>query len=140
MPPHARTHHTPPHVLAQDPRLRANLRAVAEAAKMRLSSEERVVIRMPVGGGVEAVLTRQVRGAWGRAVGVRRGFGDTAQAPWRFWDAIGAVGPNFCTPWGVGAAVVGAPGALPPILFAALFSRGCFSVPWALHTSFLALL
>ena len=46
---------------AQDPRLRANLRAVAEAAKLRLSAEERVVIRMPVGGGVEAVLTRQVR-------------------------------------------------------------------------------
>ena len=53
---------TPPFTLRhQDPRLRANLRAVAEAAKIRLSSEERVTIRMPVGGGVEAVLTRQVR-------------------------------------------------------------------------------
>jgi molecular chaperone DnaK (HSP70) len=36
----------------------ANLRGVAEAAKIKLSSEERVVIRMPVGGGIEAVLTR----------------------------------------------------------------------------------
>lgn len=40
----------------------ANLRAAAEAAKIKLSSEERVVIRMPVGGGIEAVLTRQVSG------------------------------------------------------------------------------
>lgn len=47
----------------QDPRLLANLRGVAEAAKIKLSTEERVVIRMPVGGGIEAVLTRQARGA-----------------------------------------------------------------------------
>lgn len=40
----------------------ANLRAAAEAAKIKLSSEERVVIRMPVGGSIEAVLTRQVSG------------------------------------------------------------------------------
>ena len=44
----------------------ANLRGVAEAAKIKLSTEEKVVIRMPLGGGIEAVLTRQV-GAGGRA-------------------------------------------------------------------------
>lgn len=54
----------------------ANLRAVAEAAKIKLSSEERVVVRMPVGGGIEAVLTRQVRctaGSWQLPVYLRQG-------------------------------------------------------------------
>ena len=55
---------------AQDPRLVANLRAIAEAAKIKLSTEESVMIRMPVGGGIEAVLTRQARGGRG---GGRRG-------------------------------------------------------------------
>ena len=31
-------------------------------AKIKLSSEDKVVIRMPVGGGIEAVLTQKVRG------------------------------------------------------------------------------
>ncbi|KAI3436735.1 hypothetical protein D9Q98_006150 [Chlorella vulgaris] len=52
------THLKPARVDCKDPRLMANLRGVAEAAKIKLSSEERVVIRMPVGGGIEAVLTR----------------------------------------------------------------------------------
>lgn len=51
----------------------ANLRAAAEAAKIKLSSEERVVIRMPVGGGIEAVLTRQVSITNNTAVCVRGG-------------------------------------------------------------------
>ncbi|PRW56291.1 molecular chaperone [Chlorella sorokiniana] len=53
-------HLKPARVDCTDPRLVANLRAAAEAAKIKLSSEERVVIRMPVGGGIEAVLTRQM--------------------------------------------------------------------------------
>ena len=67
------TVHPPTHLYLslaplQDPRVVANLRGVAEAAKIKLSSEERVVIRMPLGGGIEAVLTRQVRGWWAGAV------------------------------------------------------------------------
>lgn len=54
------SHLKPARVDVRDPRLVANLRAVAEAAKIKLSSEERVVVRMPVGGGIEAVLTRQM--------------------------------------------------------------------------------
>ena len=44
----------------QSPQLLARLRGVAEVAKVKLSSEEQVVISMPVGGGIQAVLTRQV--------------------------------------------------------------------------------
>ncbi|KAL4457798.1 hypothetical protein ABPG75_012663 [Micractinium tetrahymenae] len=53
-------HLKPARVDCRDPRLLANLRGVAEAAKIKLSTEERVVIRMPVGGGIEAALTRQM--------------------------------------------------------------------------------
>ncbi|KAL4443054.1 hypothetical protein ABPG77_008545 [Micractinium sp. CCAP 211/92] len=53
-------HLKPARIDCRDPRLLANLRGVAEAAKIKLSSEDRVVIRMPVGGGIEAVLTRQM--------------------------------------------------------------------------------
>lgn len=44
----------------QDPRILANLRAVSEAAKVGLSTREKVVIRMPLGGGIEAELSRQL--------------------------------------------------------------------------------
>lgn len=37
-----------------------NLKAVAEAAKIKLSTEEKVLIRMPIGKGIEAVLTRNM--------------------------------------------------------------------------------
>ena len=37
----------------------ANLRALAEAAKVALSERERVTLRVPLAGGVEAQLTRQ---------------------------------------------------------------------------------
>ena len=54
----------------------ANLRGVAEAAKIKLSTEEKVVIRMPLGGGIEAVLTRQVRaGRRGVRVAMDSGLG-----------------------------------------------------------------
>lgn len=53
-------HLKPARIDCRDPRLLANLRGVAEAAKIKLSSEDRVVIRMPVGGGIEATLTRQM--------------------------------------------------------------------------------
>ncbi|GAB4820667.1 hypothetical protein N2152v2_007713 [Parachlorella kessleri] len=52
-------HLAPRGVDGKDPRVLANLRAVSEAAKVALSSREKVVIRMPVGGGIEAPLTRQ---------------------------------------------------------------------------------
>eukprot|EP00887_Chlorella_sp_A99_P001468 scaffold8.g1468.t1 len=55
-----REHVEPAGADASDPRIRANLKAVAEAAKIQLSTQERVVIRMPLGAGVEAVLTRQL--------------------------------------------------------------------------------
>jgi len=47
--------------VAGSPAMKANLRAAAEAAKIGLSSREKVVIRMPVGnsGGIEAELNRQ---------------------------------------------------------------------------------
>lgn len=41
------------------PQMIANLKAVAEAAKMQLSKSDSAVIRMPVGGGIEAYLSRQ---------------------------------------------------------------------------------
>ncbi|PSC71655.1 molecular chaperone [Micractinium conductrix] len=53
-------HLRPARVDCRDPRLLANLRGVAEAAKIKLSSEDKVVIRMPVGGGIEAVLTQKM--------------------------------------------------------------------------------
>lgn len=53
-------HLIPAGVDPTDPMIRANLKGVAEAAKIKLSTEDKVVIRMPVGGGVEAVLTRQM--------------------------------------------------------------------------------
>lgn len=42
-----------------NPTITTNLRAIAEAAKIKLSTEEKVIIRMPVGGGIETILTRQ---------------------------------------------------------------------------------
>jgi heat shock protein 1/8 len=42
-----------------DPRLRTAARAAAEAAKIKLSTEQAVTLRMPVAGGVEATLSRQ---------------------------------------------------------------------------------
>lgn len=41
------------------PEMISNLKAVAEAAKMQLSKSDVAVIRMPVGGGIEASLSRQ---------------------------------------------------------------------------------
>eukprot|EP00798_Chlamydomonas_sp_ICE-L_P030049 gene30049-35020_t len=45
-----------------DPKLRANLKSLAEVAKVQLADNDEVVLRMPVGGrdggGVEAILTR----------------------------------------------------------------------------------
>lgn len=41
------------------PQMIANLKVVAEAAKMQLSKNDTAVIRMPVGGGIEAPLSRQ---------------------------------------------------------------------------------
>lgn len=54
------SHLKPARVDCTDPRIVSNLKAVAEAAKIKLSTEEKVVIRMPVGKGIEAVLTRQM--------------------------------------------------------------------------------
>lgn len=53
-------HLQPAGVDCSDPHIRANLRAVAEAAKVGLSTEEQVVVRMPLAGGIKAVLTRQL--------------------------------------------------------------------------------
>jgi heat shock 70kDa protein 1/2/6/8 len=47
-------------VTLQDPRIIANLKAMAEAAKIELSSKERVTLRMPVAGGLEIPITRQL--------------------------------------------------------------------------------
>lgn len=59
-----KTYLRPAGVDARDPRLRANLRNVAEAAKVKLSSSGRVAVRMPVGGrdgaGVSFTMTRQL--------------------------------------------------------------------------------
>jgi heat shock 70kDa protein 1/2/6/8 len=52
-------HLQPRGVNCSDPAIVAGLRAVAEAAKIKLSTEERVVVRMPIAGGIEATLTRQ---------------------------------------------------------------------------------
>jgi molecular chaperone DnaK len=49
----------PARVDCTDPKVVASLKSVAEAAKIGLSRRERVVVRMPAGGGVEAALTRQ---------------------------------------------------------------------------------
>lgn len=49
----------PAGVDTDSPQMIANLRAVAETAKIQLSVSESAIIRMPVGGGIEAVLTRQ---------------------------------------------------------------------------------
>ena len=49
----------PAGVDTSSPSMIANLKAIAEAAKMQLSVSDTAVIRMPVGGGIEAVLTRQ---------------------------------------------------------------------------------
>lgn len=49
----------PARVDTHSPQMIANLKAVAEAAKMQLSQNETAVIRMPVGGGIEAYLSRQ---------------------------------------------------------------------------------
>ena len=49
----------PAGVDASSPQMIANLRAVAESAKIQLSVSDSAIIRMPVGGGIEAVLTRQ---------------------------------------------------------------------------------
>lgn len=53
-------HLKPAGVDCTNPGILANLKAIAEAAKIKLSTEDKVVIRMPVGGGIEAVLTRQM--------------------------------------------------------------------------------
>ena len=42
-----------------DPIIKANLKSVAEAAKLQLSVSDEAVIRMPLGGGIQATLTRQ---------------------------------------------------------------------------------
>lgn len=44
----------------QDPRILANLKAIAETAKIKLSTEEKVVIRMPIAGGIEVTVTQQL--------------------------------------------------------------------------------
>ena len=49
----------PAGVDTSSPQMIANLKAVAEAAKMQLSKSDTAVIRMPVGGGIEAYLSRQ---------------------------------------------------------------------------------
>jgi heat shock protein 1/8 len=49
----------PAGVDTDDPQMIANLKAVAEAAKMQLSKSDTAVIRMPVAGGIEAFLNRQ---------------------------------------------------------------------------------
>ena len=53
-------HLKPAGVDCTEPSIMANLKAVAEAAKIKLSSDEKIVIRMPVGGGIEAILTRKM--------------------------------------------------------------------------------
>jgi heat shock 70kDa protein 1/2/6/8 len=53
-------HLKPAGVDCTNPGILSNLKAIAEAAKIKLSTDEKVVIRMPVGGGIEAVLTRQM--------------------------------------------------------------------------------
>ena len=54
------SHLKPAGVNCDNPGIVANLKSISEAAKIKLSTEEKVVIRMPVGGGIEAVLTRQM--------------------------------------------------------------------------------
>jgi len=54
----ASEHLKPAGVDTNDPRIKANLRSIAEDAKVQLSSLQKVVIRMPVGGGMQVVLTR----------------------------------------------------------------------------------
>jgi molecular chaperone DnaK len=49
----------PAGVDTSSPQMIANLKAVAEAAKMQLTKNETTIIRMPVGGGIEAFLSRQ---------------------------------------------------------------------------------
>ena len=49
----------PAGVDTSSPSMIANLKAIAEAAKMQLRVTDTAVIRMPGGGGIEAVLTRQ---------------------------------------------------------------------------------
>eukprot|EP01025_Chloroclados_australasicus_P024989 TRINITY_DN25015_c0_g1_i1.p2 TRINITY_DN25015_c0_g1~~TRINITY_DN25015_c0_g1_i1.p2 ORF type:complete len:434 (+),score=81.77 TRINITY_DN25015_c0_g1_i1:76-1302(+) len=43
----------------EDPRLLANLKTMAETAKVKLSTNEEVQLRIPVGGGIETTLTQQ---------------------------------------------------------------------------------
>lgn len=50
----------PAGINCQDATILTNLKAVAEAAKIKLSTEEKVLIRMPIGKGIEAVLTRNM--------------------------------------------------------------------------------
>lgn len=49
----------PAGVDTKDPVIMANLKTVAEAAKLKLSTSEAAVIRMPLAGGIETTLTRQ---------------------------------------------------------------------------------
>ena len=43
----------------KNPTILVNLKSIAEAAKIKLSTEQQVMIRMPIGEGIETVLTRQ---------------------------------------------------------------------------------
>lgn len=88
------THLKPARVDCRDPRLLANLRGVAEAAKIKLSSEERVVIRMPVGGGIEAVLTRQMFESLTKDL-FRRARLPLDQACWQAGVDLGSVVKEF---------------------------------------------
>ena len=45
--------------IRDNPQLMSNLKTVAEAAKLQLTSHDSAIIRMPIGGGIEATLTRQ---------------------------------------------------------------------------------
>jgi heat shock protein 1/8 len=73
-----------------DPRLRTAARTAAEAAKIKLSTEQAVTLRMPVAGGVEATLSRQTLEKLTAAL-FRRARAPLDQACWQAGVDLGSI-------------------------------------------------